>query len=337
MKIGILAPISHPIPPLSYGPWEKVVYTLAQGLHDHGHDVTVIATEQTTGSFKKQVTVTKTTSEIEEKFRFPYELHHIAQAVKYIQSEKFDIIHNNLNWYGFLGLQTANTPFVTTLHGMEDQAKFVYDFYKNGNFVSISNAMRSYKPDLNYVATVYNGIDFDTFKPLSPKDNYFITASRICLQKGIHHAITLAKKTATPLYIAGTIDDPVYFEKEVKPHVDGVNVIYLGELNQDEILQRVARARAYISILEWEEPFGLSVAEAIASGTPVIANRRGSMPELVKDGVSGILVDNVDEAVQRMPEIEKVDTDVCRAYGESLFSIEKMISSYIKVYEKILG
>ncbi len=336
MKIGILAPISHPIPPRGYGPWEKVVYTLAEGLHQKGHDVTVFATNQTSGSFKIHATVPNTTSELQEKYRFPYELHHISQVLNHLQTEKFDIIHNNLNWYGFLGLSSSNLPFVTTLHGMEDQAKFIYDQYKNSNFVSISNAMRAYKPDLNYVATVYNGINFETFKTVSPKENYFITASRICVQKGIHHAIALAQQTTTPLLIAGTIDDPQYFEKAIKPHLDGTSIVYLGELSQLEVHEKVARARAYISILEWEEPFGLSVAEAIASGTPVIANRRGSMPELVKDQVSGIIIDTVDEAVQRIAEIDKIDNHACRAYGEGLFSIDKMISGYVTVYKKIV-
>jgi glycosyltransferase involved in cell wall biosynthesis len=336
MKIAIISPIAYSLPPDKYGPWEKVVDTLATGLYKKGVDITVISTSQSKVPYKTFSTTDKTTMELETIYRFPLELHHLTQAVKHINSLDYDIVHNSLNWYGVLSLQLINKPHVTTLHGMEEQAKFIYDQYSDTPFVSISNALRNYKPELNYIDTVYNGIDFDKFTPSTKKEDYLFTAARICHQKGIHNAIKLAKLTNKKLLIAGVKDDPEYFKNEIEPHIDNDKIIYVGNVGQSEVHNLVSKAYAYLSLIEWEEPFGLSVAESIACGTPVIATKKGSMPELVKEGVSGILVDSVEEAAKKIESIKLIDPKKCREFGYNIFSIDKMIEGYLSVYDKIL-
>lgn len=336
MKIAILSPIAYSLPPAKYGPWEKVVHTLATGLYKRNIDVTVIATSQSDVSYKIFPTTDKTTMELEEKYRFPLELHHLTQAVNHIRNSDYDIVHNSLNWYGVLSLQLMGKPHVTTLHGMEDQAKFIYDKYPQTPFVSISNSLRKYKPELNYIKTVYNGIDFDKFTIAHSKQDYLFTAARICPQKGIHNAIKLAQTTNKKLIIAGVLDEREYFNTQIKPHLDNKNIIYIGNVDQFEVHKLASEAFAYVSLIEWEEPFGLSVAESIASGTPVIATKKGSMPELVKDGVSGILVDSVQEASDRIEELSNVNAQNCREFGKNLFSIDKMVDGYLEVYSQVL-
>jgi len=335
MKIAILGPISIPFPSNGYAPYEKVVTTLATGLQRKGHDVTVFAAADSKAEFNIVTTVDLSLNKI-EAFKFHQEMIHITEAAKVITQNDFDIVHNHLNWNGLLALEITGKPYVTTIHGYEAPSNFVFQAYKEANYISISNAQRKESPLLHYIDTIYHGIDFEMFKKADSKEDFFFVGARILREKGIHNAIKLAKLTNTRLYIAGLVIDEVYFKEEVEPHLDDVLIKYLGNISQEEIIQYVSRAKAYLSLLEWDEPFGLSVAEAIACGTPVIATKRGSMIELVKNTVSGILVENTDEAIKRIHELNDIDPDNCRKFGEKLFSIEKMIEGHIKVYNKIL-
>jgi glycosyltransferase involved in cell wall biosynthesis len=335
MKIALLSPITHTLPPQKYAPWEKVLYTLASGLQKAGNDVTVFAAADSSAEFPMHATVAKSLTNLTD-FKFQQELIHISQATKAIKQGNFDIVHNHLNWYGLLFLDTIGIPYVTTLHGMEPEGKYVYSQYKKNKFVSISVKLREMAPDLNYIANVYNGVDFDFFKPQPKTENYLFIGGRICHDKGVHNAIKLAKETGLKLIIAGTIDNQQYFDKEVKPFLKSGQVDYVGNVSQSQFRDYAAKALAYVSLIEWEEPFGLSVAETIACGTPVITTRRGSMPELIKDGINGILVDTVAEAVERIKEIQFIDPIKCRLHGANLFSVEKMVAGYLEAYEKAM-
>lgn len=337
MRIAIVAPITHKLPTTGYAPWEKVVENLATGLSKQGHEVDVYAAADSTPhtSYNIVPTVDKSIANI-DKFQFAQELIHVTTAAKLIANKNYDIVHNHCNWYGALALETIGRDYLMTSHGYEPEGAFVLPQLKHAKIISISKSEQK-KIAIDYWDVVYNGIDFEQFKLVEKKSDYYITAARICFNKGIHNSIRLAKETNTRLYLAGMITELDYFETKIKPHIDDSQIIYLGNIPQEELRNYIANARAYISLLEWDEPFGLSVAEAIASGTPVIANRFGSMPELVSEGVSGILVNNVDEAVKRQSEVSAINPEACRAYGEEKFSIQAMTKGYLNAYNRLIA
>lgn len=339
-RIGILAPIAWSIPPKKYGPWEKVTYNLIKGLHKLGYqNITLFATQETSLPGVKTMGLLKQPL-AESGMEAPgtWEWLHLAHACAH--AGEVDILHSHCNWKALLFSDFIRTPLVTTLHGsgIEAASAIGYRQYKHQPFVSISNAERRFVPELNYVSTVYNGIDFDEFSFGDQAEDYLVNIGRMHPEKGVHHAIALAQKLDMPLYIAGLIQEEWrdYFDNEVKPHVDDKLIHFLGNLSSAEVHTLVARARAYIGMIEWEEPFGLSIAEAMASGTPVIATPRGAHEEIIIEGQSGILVNTVQEAVKRFPEVLKIDRQLCRQTAYSIFGLEKMAADYAKAYEKIL-
>jgi glycosyltransferase involved in cell wall biosynthesis len=337
MKIALLATISHPLPPRAYAPLEKDVHLMAKEMTKLGADVTVfLAADSKDLPYKTFYTVDKSLENLTE-FHYMQECVHINKALREITTGGYDIVNNHLNWNGMLALDSIiDCNHVTTLHGFEPHSLHVFNRYKDRKYISISDAERNEAPDLNYVGTIYNPIDFEFHELVETKKDYLFIAARIFRGKGFHNAIKLAKATGTKLIMAGRIIDQEYFDTEMAPHIDGDQIQYLGMVSQEEMKRLSGEAKAYISLLEWEEPFGLSVAEAIACGTPIIANKRGSMPELVKDGVSGLLVDTVEEAIQRFNEVNTIDSKLCREHGRNLFSAEKVASEYIKLFQKLL-
>lgn len=336
MKIALLAPITNPLPPTSYAPWEQVVHLLATNLTKLGEDVTVFAAKDSNTQLYKIVNTVDTSLVNTSTHKFQQEMMHISIATKLIREGGFDIVNNHVNWNGMLTLDAAGLNHVTTIHGFEEPSKYVFNTFKNRNFISISLSERRKCPDLNYLMNSYNPIDFSFYDLVEEKEAYIFVAARICRDKGIHNAIKLAQSTGIELRIAGQITNREYFDKEVAPHL-GDKVKYLGVVSQKDMKALTGKAKAYISLLEWDEPFGLSVAEAIACGTPVIANKRGSMPELVVDGVTGILVDTVDEAIERFSEVDKISPSECREKGKEVFSAEVVAKRYLEVFAKLVN
>lgn len=336
MKVALLAPISHRLPPHSYSPLEKDVHLIAKELTNLGVDVTVFLAADSKGlPYKTFYTVDKSLENLKE-FEYMQECIHVTNALREIVKGKYDLVNNHLNWNGMLGLDAINCNHVTTLHGFEPHSLHVFKRFADRKYISISNADRNNAPELNYVATVFNPIDFNFHELVPVKEDYLYIAARIFRGKGFHHAIELAKRTGTKLIMAGRIIDQEYFDKEVKPHIDNDQIQYLGMVTQDQMKKLSGEAKAYVSLLDWDEPFGLSVAESIACGTPIIANKRGSMPEIVVDGKSGILVDSVEEAVERFSEISTLNPEVCRASGKELFSMEKVAKDYLEVFKSLV-
>lgn len=340
-RIGFLAPITWQIPPIGYGPWEKVVTNIARGLVSRGYsDVTIIATKET------HIPGVKTVAVVERPLGEPppdnvteINRQHIEFAYQYAK-ENLDIIHNHFNFQPLELLSRLSIPTVTTLHGsgVEPVAKEGYSKQKNMAFVSISNAERQFVPELNYVATVYNGIDFNEF-PFEPSpEKYLANIGRIHPTKGVHNAVELARRLDWPLKIAGLIaeDQQMYFDQKIKPFLND-KIEYLGSLPSEDVSLLVRKATALTGLIEWEEPFGLSVAEAMASGTPVIGTPRGSHREIIKNGETGVLVNDVNEAVKRFPEITVIDRLHCRNVANKLFSLEAMTTGYLDVYEKLIA
>ena len=343
-RIGLLAPITRSIPPYSYGPWEKVVYNLASGLVERGYtNIYVYATAETSiPGVRVRSLLDKPLGEDQEGNELSHykELAHIAYSIDRA-SKEVEIIHNHLYFSTLLFSLFTSVPIVTTLHGPAGEdpgSSFVFGLHPQLPYVSISNSERRSYPDLNYLATVYNGIDFNEFTFGGSPKNYLVYTGRIHPDKGVHNAIYLAKKFGIPLHIAGLIQPECrgYFESQVRPHIDGRQVVFLGNLSAHDVKKLVSEAIAYIGLIEWEEPFGLSIAEAMACGTPAIAMARGSHTEIVIDKVTGILVNSVDEALKRFPEILSINRLQCREAAMRIFSVAQMVEGYIHVYENVI-
>ncbi len=334
MKIALLAPIAWRTPPRHYGPWETIVSMLAEEMVSRGMDVTLFATGDSVTSARLDAICSKPYEEdrnIEPKV---WECLHIAHLFE--QADRFDIIHNN---YDFLPLSytgLVQTPVVTTIHGFSS-AKIlpVYQHYNRSNYyVSISLADRS--PQLHYAANVYHGIDLKLFTFVDQPGDYLLYFGRIHPDKGTHDAIQIALRSGIKLIIAGIIQDGDYYRSCVAPYVDGKNIIYAGSVGPSQRNILLQGALALLHPIYFAEPFGLSVVEAMACGTPVVAYNRGSMPEVIKDGETGFLIENVEEAIESVRDTYSLERRACRQWVEQRFSKERMVDDYLEVYRTII-
>ncbi len=335
MKVLILAPIAHDFPPKGYGPWELVSYNLAEALVEIGVDVSVFATKSANTKASVFSYWDKPLEFLEGVDSRVYESIHIVEALK--KAKDFDIVHNHLNIHPVLYNDLVKVPMVTTLHGAacETVNKPLHQYLKMANFVSISNSERQYAPYLNYVDTVYNGVDFSKYKLSDGKGEYLLFSGRIVKEKGIEDAIELSQKTGIPLKIAGIKQDVEYFDKVIKPQLSN-SIEYVGNLAYAEYAALLKKAKALMFLIHWAEPFGLSALDALASGVPVVGYNKGSVPEVIYEAGMGLVVSSVDEAVSRIPEIEKYNPTTIRNLAYAKFSREEMAKGYLSVYQKIL-
>ncbi len=251
-------------------------------------------------------------------------------------AHKYDIIHNHYDFLPLTFSKLISTPMVTTIHGFSsEKIVSVYKKYNtHTNYVSISNSNRH--KELDYIATVYNGIDGDCFDFKEQANNYLLFFGRIHPDKGTHDAIEIAKQLNKRLIIAGLIQDEKYFEKKIKPHIDGCQIIYVGNADSKQRNTLLGGAEALLHPIHFDEPFGLSVVESMFCGAPVIAYNRGAMSELIENGVNGYLVNNIDEAVHSYHKIKEIDRKKCEIAARNKFSKETMSKEYINVYKNIL-
>jgi glycosyltransferase involved in cell wall biosynthesis len=334
MKVAVLAPICWRTPPRHYGPWEQVASNIAEGLVECGMDVTLFATGNSITGGSLDYICERPYEEDKSLDPKVWECLHIGHMME--QANKFDIIHNNYDFLPLTYSRLIGTPMLTTIHGFSSP-KIIPVFKKyndKGFYVSISNADRS--SELRYMATVYNGIktsDF-TFKKLTGE--YLLFFGRIHPDKGTAVAIDMAKKAGMKLIISGIIQDQKYFTERVEPFINNDDIVFLGPSGPEVRDTLLGGAYALLHPIDFEEPFGLSVAESMLCGTPVIAFNKGSMPELIVHGKTGFLVKDIDEAVDALKDIKNIDREYCREWSERNFSREKMIDDYIEVYNKIL-
>ena len=341
-----IAPSEERVPPPKYGGTELVVSNLTEELIRRGHHVTLLASGDSitkarlVSTFKKAF---RTDVDIGANLlkRNAVKLMEVARVVNFLQQHKFDIIHNHINWrfLPFISLLNS-TPMVTTLHGSldSDYQQFVYNAVPNKNYVSISNNQRQPMPQLNFICNIYHGIQINKFAFNSKKGNYVAFLGRMSPEKGPLQAIRAAKKAKIPLIMAAKVDlaDKEYFRKKIKPLIDGKSVKFIGEVNHRGKVKLLRNAAALLCLIQWEEPFGLVMIEALACGTPVIANNRGSVPELIQKGKTGFIVKNINEAVKAIHSIDRIDRYDCRRSAEEKFSVEKMAEEYEKIYYKLL-
>jgi len=335
MKIALLAPIAWRTPPLKYGPWEQVASNIAEGLIKLGIDVTLFATGNS--STKGHLQFVSETAYAEDNNIEPkvWECLHISHVME--QASKFDLIHNNFDFLPLTYSRLIKTPMVTTIHGFSSVKILpVYKKYNADNFyVSISNSDRS--PELDYTATVYNGINTAQFTFCATPKDYLLFFGRIHPDKGTYEAIQIALKAGRKLIISGLIQDENYFEKKVKPFLNDDTVVYVGNSGTKKRNTLLGEAYALLHPIGFEEPFGLSVAEAMLCGTPVIAFNKGSMPELIIDTKTGFLVNTVEEAAEAVNNINAIDRVYCCKFAASTFSHQKMAEGYLEVYKKVLN
>lgn len=335
MKVAILSSIAWRTPPRQYGPWEQVASYLTEGLYEKGIDVTLFATTDSVTRARLEGTCEVPYAESQDVDTKVVECLHISNLME--RSAEYDIIHNHYDFLPLTYSKLIKTPFLTTIHGFSsDKILSVYEKYNaNTSYVAISNADRSER--LDYIATVYNGVDSTHFPfELNPQD-YLLFFGRIHPDKGTYDAIQIARRAQKVLFIAGLIQDYHYFEEKVKPFIDERLVYYIGNVGSDERKTLLGKALALLHPIQFDEPFGLSVAESMFCGTPVVAFNRGSMPELIVDQKTGFLVDTQDEAVEAVLRIKTVDRQECRLWAQAKFSKEKMIDGYLAVYDQILN
>jgi glycosyltransferase involved in cell wall biosynthesis len=331
-RIALLGPIAWRTPPRAYGPWELVVGLLADGLADRNVDVTLFATLDSVTRAKLDGVCPRPYGEDAELDGRVWEALHVAHALS--RSAEFDLIHNHLDWLplAFSGLSKA--PMVTTIHGFSSSR--IVPAYRRAKsaFVSISDSDRS--PELDYVATVHHGVD-PTPLPFSERaGDGLVCFGRIHPDKGTHDAITIAREAGRPLALCGPVQDERYWRERVEPHVDGQAVRYLGSVEPGERAAVLGAAACLLHPIAFEEPFGLSVVEAMICGTPVVAYPRGSMPEIVEEGVTGVLAEGVPDAVEAIEAAVCLDRSACRSAALRRFGVRRMIDSYLRVYEDVL-
>ncbi len=334
MKIAVLSPVAWRTPPEHYGPWEQVASNIAEGIAKRGLDVTLFATRNSFSAAKTNGVIERGYEEDKTLDAKVAECLHISYLME--QSSSFDIIHNNFDFLPLTYSRLIKTPVLTTIHGFSSEKIIpVYKKYNDtSHYVSISNADRN--PALNYIATIYHGIQKENFDYIEIPKDYLLFFGRIHPDKGTYDAIQIAKQNKMQLIIAGIIQDENYYNEKVKPFINNDDIIFAGHANAEKRETLLGNASALLHPIYFNEPFGLSVAEAMFCGTPVIAYNRGSMPELVENNVSGFLVNNADEAIEAVKNISTINRKNCYDYATEKFSYNKMIDAYIKVYEKII-
>ena len=335
MRVAMLAPISWRVPPRHYGPWERVVSLLTEGLVERGVDVTLFASADSVTQGRLDAVCPRPLSEDASLDPKVWEALHIANCLD--KADHFDLIHNHYDFLPLTYTHGVSTPMITTIHGFSsDRIRPVYRRYAGRvGYVSISDADRD--PELPYLATVYHGIDLSEFTLRDRPGRGLVFFGRIHPDKGVADAIAVARAVELPLVIAGIVHDADYFQRAVAPHVDGERVRYVGSLGPEDRDELLGSALALLHLVEFAEPFGLSMVEAMACGTPVIARRRGSVPEVVDEGVTGFVVDDVAGAIDAVRRVADLDRGAVRARAAERFSRDRMVDEYLRVYERVLA
>ena len=335
LRVAMLAPISWRVPPRHYGPWELVVSRLTEGLVARGIEVTLFATADSVTAARLEAVCPRPLSEDPTLDAKVWEGLHIANAFE--KARGADILHNHYDFLPLTYSRLVDVPIVMTIHGFSSPRILpAYERYADRvRYVAISDADRSDR--LPYAATIHHGIPFEDY-PLGPGDGgYLLFFGRIHHDKGVAEAIAVARRAGMPLVIAGIVHDQAYFDERIAPHLDGERVRYVGSVGQKEGARLLGRATALLHLVNFAEPFGLSMVEAMACGTPVIARPRGSVAEVVTDGVTGILAEDVDGAAAGVPRAAALDRAAVRACAEARFSRERMVDAYLALYARIVA
>ncbi|MEG3180246.1 glycosyltransferase family 4 protein [Sphingomonas sp. LT1P40] len=334
MKIAMLAPIAWRTPPRHYGPWELVTSLLTEALVARGVDVTLFATLDSVTEATLDGVAPASYNEDPAIDAKVWEFRHLSHL--FAQADRFDLIHNQADFPAHAFAPLTETPIVTTIHGFSsDRILPMYEPYQDRvHYVAISDADRH--PALRYAATIHHGIPLDDFIFDPTGSDNLLFFGRIHPDKGAKEAIAAARASGRSLDLYGLVQDEGYHAREVLPAIDP-SIRFHGVIGGAERIRALGNARALLHLINFDEPFGLSVIEAMACGTPVIAMRRGSMPELIEHGVTGMLVGSLDEAIAAIDTIGDLDRATIRRAVVERFSVERMADAYLALYREILG
>ncbi len=334
MKVAVLSTVAWRTPPRHYGPWEQMASNLTEGLVAAGLEVTLFATGDSVTAASLNSVVDTGYAETPDQDAKVLECLHISNLMEH--AAEFDLIHNHFDFLPLSYTRLIKTPVITTIHGFSSEKIIpVYQKYnRDTHYVAISDANRH--PKLNYLATVYNGINLTDFEFNDNAGDYLLFFGRIHPDKGTAEAIQIARQSKRKLIIAGIIQDENYFREKVEPFLDE-NIIFKGSAGPAERNNLLRNAFCLLHPISFEEPFGLSVAEASLCGTPVIAFNRGSMPELIQHGRTGFVVNTIGEAIEALTMVPGLNRQDCRGWAQSKFSKEKMVEDYIGLYHRLLN
>jgi glycosyltransferase involved in cell wall biosynthesis len=333
MRVALLGPIAWRTPPDHYGPWEQVTGLLAEGLVARGVDVTLFATLDSVTTGRLDGVAQHGYAEDPTMDGRVWEALHASHALG--RSTDFDLVHNHMDWLPLAFAEHARAPLLTTIHGFS--APGILPAYRASGsaFVSISDSDRA--AGLDYVATVHHGVDLAGLPFSAEPGEDLVVFGRIHPDKGTATAIRIAAAAGRRLVICGIVQDAAYFSAEVEPHIDGDRVVYLGSVGALERGEVLGAAAALLHPIDFDEPFGLSVVEAMACGTPVVAYDRGSMREVVDAGVTGYLAHDVPSAVAAVQMAVRLDRAAVRTQAARRFGVDRMVDDYLQVYERLLG
>ncbi|SMO45129.1 glycosyltransferase family 4 protein [Fodinibius sediminis] len=334
MRIAILSPIAWRTPPRHYGPWESIASHITEGLVERGHDVTLYATADSLTNGTLKSVCPRGYEEDSDIIPKVWESLHIAKAFE--EADQYDIVHNHFDFLPLTYSGMTETPLVTTIHGFSSPGILpVYEKYdEEVHYVSISNSDRA--SSLHYTGTVHHGIEIDHFRFRQQPDDYLLFFGRIHPDKGAHDAIKIARESNRRLVLAGIIQDQEYFDEQIKDEIDGNHIEFVGSVGPKKRNSLLGNASALLHPIYFDEPFGLSVIESMACGTPVIAYHRGSMPELIENGTNGFLAENIEEAVESVNRLKTISRSQCRQHVEQFFTVDRMVDDYEQIYESIL-
>jgi glycosyltransferase involved in cell wall biosynthesis len=332
--VGVLAPIAWRVPPRHYGPWEQFASLLTEGLVDRGVDVTLFATADSITKARLVGTAPTGYAEDPTIDAKVWEALHVAAAFE--RAGEFDLIHNSFDFLPLSYSRLVDTPVVTTIHGFSSERIVpVFERYNDvGYYVAISESDRHER--LEYAATIHHGIDMREFDPGAGEGGYLLFFGRIHPDKGTVQAIDVAERADVPLIVGGIVQDQGYFDRFVAPRIDGERVRYVGAVGCDRRSDLLGGALALLHLVDFDEPFGFSVVEAMACGTPVITHARGSMPEIVRDGENGFLVASLEEAVAAVDASRSLDRRQVRLSVEQRFDAGRMVDGYLRLYHAVV-
>jgi glycosyltransferase involved in cell wall biosynthesis len=340
MRIAQLAPLAEAVPPKLYGGTERVVSWLTEELVEMGHEVTLLASGDSITNALLEVCSTRAlrldTGQRDPMLAYSAMLARIADM-----APQFDIVHSHLDWVHIPLLHQLGVPFITTLHGrldLPDLGDCFEECFAEARYVSISDAQRAPLANARWAGTVYHGIPKNLLKPNFAPEGYLAFLGRICPEKGPETAIGLANAANLPLKIAAKVDkvDRAYFEHKVSPLIDGRGVEFIGEIDEWQKADFLGNAAALLFPIRWPEPFGLVMVEAMACGTPVVAFRCGSVPEVIEEGISGFVVDSYHDALRAIEQARTVNRHGVRMSFERRFTARRMAEDYVRVYEALI-
>jgi len=339
VRIAQISPLHESVPPKLYGGTERVVHFLTEALIDLGHDVTLFATGDSR-TRAELVACAPAALRLDETCKDPLAQHVNMFERVFARADDFDVMHFHTDYLHFSLARRQPVPHVTTMHGRMDIPDYgpLFGTFADTPLISISDAQRAPLPDANWIGTVYHGLPADLYQPCLDAGKYLAVVGRVSPEKRMDRAVEIARRVGMPLKVAAKIDgkDRDYYDSEIKPLFADPLVEFVGEIGESEKNDFLGNAAAFLFPVDWPEPFGLVMIEAMACATPVVAFRCGSIPEVMRDGVSGYVVDSIDEAVAATERAVALPRDRVRAYFDRRFLAPRMARDYVTIYEELV-